>query len=114
MRFSRLGGIDFFKRGKVREIYDLKDKFLMVATDRISCFDVVLPTEIPGKGEVLTKLSVLWFEFTKDIIPNHFITANFDEFPQELQKYIEGMTGKDVAEKLKRWNRQRLYIKIGY
>ena len=64
LQFSKLGDIEFFKRGKVREIYNLKDKYLMVATDRISCFDVVLPTQIPHKGEVLTMLSVFWFEFT--------------------------------------------------
>ena len=85
LRFSRLGDIELFKRGKVREIYNLKDKFLMVATDRISCFDVVLPTEIPHKGKVLTELSIFWFEFTKDIISNHFITANVDEFPKECK-----------------------------
>lgn len=99
LRFSRLGDIEFFKRGKVREIYNLKDKFLMVATDRISCFDVVLPTEIPHKGEVLTKLSVFWFEFTKDIIPNHFISANVDEFPEELQKYKEKLRGRSMLVK---------------
>jgi len=99
LRFSRLGDIEFFKRGKVREIYNLKDKFLMAATDRISCFDVVLPTEIPHKGEVLTKLSVFWFEFTKDIISNHFITANVDEFPKEVQKYKETLRGRSMLVK---------------
>lgn len=99
LRFSRLGDIEFFKRGKVREIYNLKDKFLMVATDRISCFDVVLPTEIPHKGEVLTKLSVFWFEFTKDIISNHFITANADEFPEELQKHKETLCSRSMLVK---------------
>ncbi|MBU0694544.1 MAG: phosphoribosylaminoimidazolesuccinocarboxamide synthase [Candidatus Omnitrophica bacterium] len=99
LRFSRLGDIEFFKRGKVREIYNLKDKFLMVATDRISCFDVVLPTEIPHKGEVLTKLSVFWFELTKDIISNHFISANVDEFPEELQKYKEILKGRSMLVK---------------
>ncbi|MGB2630886.1 MAG: phosphoribosylaminoimidazolesuccinocarboxamide synthase [Candidatus Omnitrophota bacterium] len=99
LRFSRLGDIEFFKRGKVREIYNLKDKFLMVATDRISCFDVVLPTEIPHKGEVLTKLSVFWFELTKDIISNHFLTANVDEFPEEVQKYKETLRGRSMLVK---------------
>ena len=99
LRFSRLGGIEFFKRGKVREIYSLKDKFLMVATDRISCFDVVLPTEIPRKGEVLTKLSVFWFGLTKDIIPNHFISADVDDFPEELQKYKEILKGRSMLVK---------------
>ena len=99
LRFSRLEDIEFFKRGKVREIYNLKDKFLMVATDRISCFDVVLPTEIPHKGEVLTELSIFWFEFTKDIISNHFIAANVDEFPEELQKHKETLRGRSMLVK---------------
>lgn len=99
MRFSRLGDITFFKRGKVREIYDLKDKFLMVATDRISCFDVVLPTGIPRKGSVLTQLSVFWFEFTKDIIPNHLLTANVDDFPESTQKYKEILYGRSMLVK---------------
>jgi len=81
-----------FKRGKVRDVYDLGDKLLIISTDRISCFDVVLPTCIPYKGKVLTKLSLFWFEFTKDIIPNHFITAKIDDFPLELKKY------KDILE----------------
>ena len=99
LRFSSLGDIEFFKRGKVREIYNLKDKLLMVATDRISCFDVVLPTEIPYKGEVLTKLSVFWFEFTKDIISNHFITANIDEFPEEVRKYEKTLHSRSMLVK---------------
>lgn len=99
LRFSRLGDVEFFKRGKVREIYNLKDKLLMVATDRISCFDVVLPTEIPHKGEVLTKLSVFWFEFTKDIISNHFITADIGDFPEELQRYKETLHGRSMLVK---------------
>lgn len=99
LKFTRLDGINFFKRGKVREIYDLKDKFLMTATDRISCFDVVLPTEIPHKGEVLTKLSVFWFGFTKDIISNHFITDNVEIFPEELQKYKEILKGRSMLVK---------------
>lgn len=99
LRFSRLNDIEFFKRGKVREIYNLQDNFLMVATDRISCFDIVLPTEIPHKGEVLTKLSVFWFELTKEIIPNHFITANIEEFPEELQKHKEMLRGRSMLVK---------------
>jgi len=96
MKFSRLVDIAFFKRGKVREIYDLKDKFLMVATDRISCFDVVLPTGIPHKGSVLTQLSMFWFGLTKDIIPSHFITANVDDFPKELKKYEKSLEGRSM------------------
>ncbi|MCK4905353.1 phosphoribosylaminoimidazolesuccinocarboxamide synthase [bacterium] len=97
--FTNLQGVKFFKRGKVREIYDLDDKFLMVATDRISCFDVILPTEIPHKGEILTKLSVFWFGFTKDIVPNHFITDDIRTFPEELQKYEEILKHRSMLVK---------------
>ena len=99
LKSTTLKGINFFKRGKVREIYDLSNKFLMVATDRISCFDVVLPTPIPHKGEVLTKLSMFWFEFTKDIIPNHFITGNVKNFPEELQKYKDILKSRSMLVK---------------
>ena len=99
VRFTRLYDLEFFKRGKVREIYNLKDKFLMVATDRISCFDVVLPTDIPYKGSVLTQLSVFWFELTKDIVPNHFLTANVDDFPESAQKYKESLEGRSMLVK---------------
>lgn len=77
-------------RGKVRDIYELdEDKLLIVATDRISAFDAVLPCLIPHKGQVLTQLSVFWFKKTKKIIKNHLITADFDDFPEELKKYPE-------------------------
>jgi phosphoribosylaminoimidazole-succinocarboxamide synthase len=76
-------------RGKVRDIYDLKDKLLIVATDRLSAFDVVMPTPIPEKGKVLTQLSLFWFELLKNIIPNHVLSstdfpAPFDEFEEQL------------------------------
>ncbi len=71
MRQSQIGDIPLFKRGKVRDVYDLDDSLLIVATDRISCFDVVLPTPIPGKGQVLTQMSGFWFEKTCTIIGNH-------------------------------------------
>ncbi len=89
-------GVDFFKRGKVREIYAFKDDFLMIASDRISCFDVVLPTPIPRKGEILTKLSVFWFEFIKDIIPNHLIADSIEKFPSELSKYKDELDGRSM------------------
>jgi len=77
-------------RGKVRDIYELdSDKLIIVATDRISAFDVVLPNLIPHKGEVLTGLSVFWFKKTEKIIANHFITADFKNFPEELKKHEE-------------------------
>ncbi|MCG2710793.1 MAG: phosphoribosylaminoimidazolesuccinocarboxamide synthase [Candidatus Omnitrophica bacterium] len=94
-----LEGVKFFKRGKVREIYDLDDKLLIISSDRISCFDVILPTPIPGKGEVLTKVSEFWFNFTSDIIPNHLITASVEEFPQVLAKYKDVLQGRSMLVK---------------
>lgn len=96
LQFTKLSDIKFFKRGKVRDIYDLGDKLLIVSTDRISCFDVVLPTVIPNKGEVLTKLSLFWFEFTEDVISNHLITANVDDFAETLVKYKEVLRGRSM------------------
>ena len=94
-----LKGIKFFKCGKVREIYDLDDKLLIISSDRISCFDVILPTLIPGKGEVLTKVSKFWFDFTKDIIPNHLISTDVDKFPQELAQYKDVLRGRSMLVK---------------
>ncbi len=79
--------IKLFKKGKVRDIYEIEDKLLIVATDRISAFDVVLPNGIPYKGKVLTALSEFWFNFTRDIIPNHLISTKIKTFPMELRKY---------------------------
>jgi len=81
MRESSIKRLPLLTRGKVRDIYDLGDRLLMVATDRISCFDVVLPTPIPGKGNVLSQLSAFWFEKTRHIIRNHFITS---DLPAEI------------------------------
>jgi len=92
-------GVDFFKRGKVRDVYSVGDKLLVISTDRISCFDVVLPTCIPDKGQVLTRISMSWFEFTKDIIPNHFLTANIKEYPDKLQKYADELRGRSMLVK---------------
>jgi len=92
-------GIELFRRGKVRDVYDLKDNLLVVSTDRISCFDVVLPTGIPRKGEVLTQLSLFWFNLTKDIIANHFISADVSEYPEELQKYADILKGRSMLVK---------------
>jgi phosphoribosylaminoimidazole-succinocarboxamide synthase len=94
LRITQVTDVPFFKRGKVRDVYDLEDKLLIISTDRISCFDAVLPTCIPHKGEVLTQLSLFWFDFTKDIVPNHLITANVDGFPRELSKYKDILKGR--------------------
>ncbi len=73
------------KEGKVREIYDNGDTLIMVATDRISCFDVILHNMVPKKGEVLTQMSKFWFELTKDIIPNHMISTDTADMPEEFR-----------------------------
>jgi len=99
LRMTRFTDINFLKRGKVRDVYDLNDKLLIVSTDRISCFDVVLPTGIPRKGEVLTKLSLSWFEYTKDIVPNHLITADVNEYPQALLPHKEILKGRSMLVK---------------
>src|SRR3974390_2031324 len=83
--------------GKVRDVYILdSDRLLFVATDRISAFDYVLATGIPNKGRVLTQISLFWFEFLKDIVPNHLITADFNKYPAELKKYEEQLRGRSM------------------
>ena len=79
--------LSLFKKGKVRDVYEMENSLLFVASDRVSAFDWVLPSLIPDKGKILTQLSVFWFEFTSEICPNHVLTAEFDEFPPFLQKY---------------------------
>lgn len=88
-----------FADGKVRDVYDLGDKLLVVASDRLSAFDVVLPNPIPNKGEILTKMSVFWFKLLKDVVPNHFITADVDKFPQELQQHKDILKGRSMLVK---------------
>jgi len=88
--------LKLFKRGKVRDVYDLGDKLLIISTDRISCFDVVLPCGIPYKGKVLTRLSCFWFDFTKGIIPNHLITCDTNKYPEELKKYKKDILGRSM------------------
>ncbi len=79
-----LKSVPLIRSGKVRDLFDMGDKMLMVASDRVSAFDVVLPNAIPYKGKVLNSLSAFWFRKTRDIIPNHFITDNVDEFPADF------------------------------
>lgn len=90
-----LPGIKKLKSGKVREVFDLGETLLIVATDRISAFDCVLPTAIPHKGEVLTQMSAYWFE-TLDFVPNHFLTANFSSFPDVLQPFKARLAGRSM------------------
>jgi phosphoribosylaminoimidazole-succinocarboxamide synthase len=84
---THLPGFKLLARGKVRDIYDLSDKLLIVATDRISAFDYVLPTGIPAKGPVLTQLSVFWFDFLRDVTPTHFITADPEAYPAAFEPH---------------------------
>jgi len=85
-----------FRRGKVRDVYDLGDKLLIVSTDRISAFDVIMPNGIPYKGKVLTALSIFWFDFIKDVTPNHLISADASKYPSELQKYRDQLEGRSM------------------
>jgi phosphoribosylaminoimidazole-succinocarboxamide synthase len=91
-----LGGLTPRYRGKVREMFDLGDRFLMVATDRISAFDVVLPSGIPGKGKVLTALSVAWFEALDGVVKHHMISKDFNRFPSEFQPFREVLEGRSL------------------
>ncbi len=86
-------------RGKVRDLYEVEGNLLMVATDRISAFDVVMPTPIPDKGKVLTQLSVFWFDFLRDFVANHLITADVDEFPPACAPYREELRLRSMLVK---------------
>ena len=85
-------------RGKVRDIYDLGDSLLFIASDRVSAFDYVLPNPIPDKGKVLTQISLFWFEYLQNTVDNHVITASFTDFPSDLQKYPE-LNGRSMIVK---------------
>jgi phosphoribosylaminoimidazole-succinocarboxamide synthase len=93
---TEFSDIPLLRRGKVRDIYDLGDYLLLIATDRISAFDVVLPSGIPGKGRVLTRISVYWFEQTQDIVRNHLTAANTADFPGRLHKYADILDGRSM------------------
>jgi len=94
MRDNLISGLPLFKRGKVRDIYDLGDQLLIVASDRVSCFDVVLPTEIPGKGKILTALTAYWFREMEDIVGNHLLTTDVEQFPFICRRYKEQLEGR--------------------
>ena len=91
--------LHFLKRGKVRDIYDVGKYLLFVATDRLSAFDVVMPQGIPLKGKVLNQISAFWFDQTKDIIQNHVVSTNVDEFPKECEPYKEQLRGRSMLVK---------------
>src|SRR5579872_2904130 len=96
---TRLGATPLLGRGKVRDLYAVGDALLMVATDRISAFDHVLGTGIPGKGKILTQISLFWFEMMRDIVPNHLIATEVKGFPEPLHKYAEQLEGRSMLVK---------------
>ena len=93
---TNLGSTPLLGRGKVRDLYAVDDALLLVATDRISAFDHVLATGIPGKGKILTQISLFWFDFLSSLVPNHLITANVDEFPASLRPYADQLEGRSM------------------
>jgi phosphoribosylaminoimidazole-succinocarboxamide synthase len=95
VRETNFAGISPAARGKVRDIYDLGDTLLIVASDRLSAFDVVLPTGIPDKGRVLTQLSLFWFDLLRDVIPNHVLSAT--EFPRAFEAYRDELAGRAMV-----------------
>jgi phosphoribosylaminoimidazole-succinocarboxamide synthase len=94
-----LGALPLLGRGKVRDLYAVGDDLLLVATDRISAFDHVLGSGIPGKGKILTQISLFWFELLADIVPNHLITAEVREYPAALQPYADQLEGRSMLVK---------------
>ncbi|BAU22434.1 phosphoribosylaminoimidazole-succinocarboxamide synthase [Caldimicrobium thiodismutans] len=96
---TNLTSVPLLHRGKVRDIYDLGDSLLIVATDRISAFDVVLPTPIPEKGKILTLMTLFWLNFLKDIVENHLITADVKEYPEVLKPYEEILKDRSMLVK---------------
>jgi len=91
---TSLSGLKLLGRGKVRDIYEVDGKLLLVASDRLSAFDVVMPDGIPGKGKVLTQISVFWFRMLEDIVPNHMISVDVDAFPPAARVHAETLRGR--------------------
>ena len=92
-------GLKKFKSGKVREVYDLGDQYLFIASDRISAFDVVMPDGIPNKGQVLNMISKFWFDRTRNLVKNHMISTNINDFPDELTPYKDMLKGRSMLVK---------------
>ena len=96
---TNFSDLKLFTRGKVRDIYEVGDYLLLVSTDRLSAFDVIMSQGIPYKGMVLTKISEFWFNFTNDVIDNHLISTNVDDFPEECKKYKDELNGRSMLVK---------------
>ncbi len=96
---TELSGLNLLHRGKVRDMYEIpghEDKLLMIATDRISAYDVVMAEPIPGKGRVLTQISLFWFDLLSDIVPNHLISADVDQYPEICHQYRDQLEGRSM------------------
>jgi len=96
---TNIAEFPLFSKGKVRDVYDLGDRLLMVATDRISAFDVVLPNGIPGKGKTLTQMSLFWFDLVKSVAESHLISSKVEEYPEALRKYKDILEGRSMLVK---------------
>ena len=96
---TKLNDIKLLRRGKVRDIYDLGEYLLLVASDRVSAFDVVLPNGIPGKGRILTQISIFWFNEMTDIVSNHLIATDVKDFPAVCHKYADQLEGRSMLVK---------------
>jgi len=96
---TELPGIELHACGKVRDVYRVGEQLLIVATDRISAFDYILPTGIPDKGKVLTQLSIFWFDFLRDLMPTHFLTAQVGEYPAQLGVFRNQLEGRSMLVK---------------
>jgi phosphoribosylaminoimidazole-succinocarboxamide synthase len=96
---TNLPGLKLVHRGKVRDIYEAGEQLLFIATDRISAFDCVIPNGIPDKGRVLTQMSLFWFDYLKDVVPNHLLTAKVDEYPVELRQFRDQLEGRSMLVK---------------
>ena len=104
MSFQTITTTDFtnlklFKRGKVRDVYDVGEYYLIVSTDRLSAFDVIMNEGIPSKGEILNRISKFWFDYTKEIIPNHLVSMNVDEYPAVCQTYKDILRNRSMLVK---------------
>ncbi len=102
MLSTDLPGAELVSQGKVRDMYRAGDRLVMVATDRISAYDSVLGTGIPWKGEVLTRLSLFWFEMLRDIVPHHFLSANPEDYPEQFSPYRDQLSGRSMLVKAAR------------
>lgn len=93
---TQFDGMKLLKRGKVRDLYDAGEHLLIVATDRLSAYDVVMPQGIPWKGQVLTQISKFWFDYTKDLLPNHMVSIDVKDFPRECAPHADALRGRSM------------------